>query len=40
MDMTCEHKWKHNKGLDSIICFKCKWFSDRLHIVKCHKCYL
>ena len=23
MDMTCEHKWKKNRGLDSIRCFKC-----------------
>ena len=40
MDMTCEHKWKKNRGLDSIRCFKCKWFPDKLHWAKCHKCYL
>ena len=38
--MTCEHKWKKNKGLDIIRCFKCKWFPDRLHREKCQKCYL
>ena len=37
MDMTCEHKWKKNRGLDSIRCFKCKWFPDILHRAKCHK---
>ena len=35
MDMTCEHKWKKNKGLDSIRCFKCNWSSDKLHRAKC-----
>ena len=35
MDITCEHKWKKNSGLDSIRCFKCKWFLDRLHREKC-----
>ena len=40
MDITCEHKWKKNRGLDSIRCFKCKWFPDRLHRAKCQKCYL
>ena len=35
MDMTCEHKWKNNKGLDSIRWFKCKWFLDRLNRAKC-----
>ena len=30
MNITCEHKWKNNRGLDSIRCFKCKWFPDRL----------
>ena len=39
MDITCEHKWKKNRGLDSR-CFKCKWFPDRLHRAKCQKCYL
>ena len=38
--MTCEHKWKKNKGLDSIRCFKCKWFLDKLHRAKCQRCYL
>ena len=38
--MTCEHKWKNNRGLDSIRCFKCKWFSDKLNRAKCQKCYL
>ena len=40
MDMTCEHKWKKNIGLDRIRCFKCKWFLDKLHREKCQKCYL
>ena len=40
MDMTCEHKWKKNRRLDSIKCFKCKWFSDILHRAKCQNCYL
>ena len=40
MDMTCEHKWKKNKGLDSIRCFKCKWFPNRLHRENFHKYYL
>ena len=40
MDMTCEHKWKKNRGLDSIRCFKCKRFPDKLHREKCQKCYL
>ena len=40
MDMTCEPKWKKNRGLDSIRCFKCKWFPDKLHRAKCQKCYL
>ena len=40
MDITCEHEWKKNSGLDSIRCFKCKWFPDRLHRAKCKKCYL
>ena len=40
MDMTCENKWKKNKGLDSIRCFKCKWFSDKLYRAKCQRCYL
>ena len=31
-DITCEHKWKKNRELDSIRCFKCKWFPDRLHV--------
>ena len=26
MNTTCEHTWKKNSGLDSIRCFKCKWF--------------
>ena len=26
MDMTCEHKWKKIRGLDSIRFFKCKCF--------------
>ena len=39
MDMACEHKWKKNGGLDSIRCFKRKWFPYRLHKAKCHKCY-
>ena len=26
IDMTCEHKWKKNRGLDSIRCFKCNGF--------------
>ena len=34
MDMTCEYKWKKNKGFDSIIYFKCKWFPDKLHMAK------
>ena len=40
MDIICEHEWKKNSGLDSIRCFKCKWFPDRLHREKCKKCYL
>ena len=40
MDIICEHKWKKNSGLDSIRCFKCKWFPNRLYRAKCHKCYL
>ena len=40
MDIICEHKWKKNSGLDSIRCFKCKWFPDILHRAKCQKCYL
>ena len=40
MDITCEHQWKKNRGLDSIRCFKCKWFPDKLHRAKCQKCYL
>ena len=40
MDMTCEQKWKKNRGLDSIRCFKYKWFSNRLQRAKFHKCYL
>ena len=40
MDKICEHEWKKNSGLDSIRCFKCKWFLDRLHRAKCKKCYL
>ena len=40
MDITCEHQWKKNKGLDSIRCFKCKWFPDKLHRAKRQKCYL
>ena len=35
MNIACEHKWKKNSGLDSIRCFKCKWFLDRLHRAKC-----
>ena len=31
---------KKNRGIDNIRCFKCKWFPDKLHIAKCHKCYL
>ena len=26
--------------MDSIICFKCKWFLDRLRRAKCNKCFL
>ena len=37
--MTCEHTWKKNSGLDSIRCFKCKWFPDRLHRAKCTRCF-
>ena len=40
MDITCEHQWKKNKGLDSIRCFKCKWFPDKIHRAKHQKCYL
>ena len=40
MDIICEHEWKKNSGLDSIRCFKYKWFPDRLHRAKCKKCYL
>ena len=40
MDITYEHQWKKNRGLDSIRCFKCKWFPDKLHRAKCQKCYL
>ena len=40
MNMTCEHKWKKNRGLDSIRCFKCKWFPNRLHRAKGQRCYL
>ena len=32
--------WKKNSGLDSIRCFKWKWFLDRLHREKCNKCFL
>ena len=40
MNIICEHEWKKNSGLDSIRCFKCKWFRDKLHRGKCKKCYL
>ena len=34
------HQLKKNRRLDSIKCFKYKWFSDKLHRAKCHKYYL
>ena len=40
MDITCEHEWKNNSGLDSIRCFECKWFPNKLHRTKCKKCYM
>ena len=40
MNTTCEYSWKKNSGLDSIKCFKCKWFPDILPRAKCTICFL
>ena len=40
MNTTCEHTWKKNNGFDSIRCFKCKRFSDRLDRAKCIRCFI